>query len=184
MGDGGRAQRGNPHPSSLRPHPSTVRATPDRIRLALLILLLLLAVSPAFADVQAHVVSVHDGDTLTVLIDQRQVKVRLTDIDAPELKQPFGTRSKQSLSEMCFGKVAVLAVRGQDRYKRSLAQVTCGGTDANTEQVRRGLAWTYTRYAPADSPLYAIQVAARSEYRGLWADPAPVPPWDWRRNGH
>ena len=150
---------------------------------ALVLFPLLLGVSPARADVQARVVSVHDGDTLTVLIDQRQVKVRLTDIDAPELGQPFGTRSKQSLSEMCFGKVAVLDVRGQDRYKRSLAKVTCAGTDANAEQVRRGYAWTYTRYAHADSPLHAIQLAAQTAHRGLWSDPAPMAPWDWRRNG-
>ena len=129
-------------------------------------------------------VSVHDGDTLTVLIEQRQVKVRLTDIDAPELRQPFGTRSKQSLSEMCFGKVAVLDVRGQDRYKRSLAQVTCAGTDANAEQVRRGYAWTYTRYAPRDSPLHAIESEARFAHRGLWSDATPVAPWNWRRSGH
>ena len=77
-----------------------------------------------------------------------------------------------------------LDVRGKDRYKRTIAQVTCAGTDANAEQVRRGLAWTYTRYARVSSPLYAIQSAAQAENRGLWADPAPTPPWDWRRNGH
>ena len=131
----------------------------------------------------ARVVSVHDGDTLTVLIEQRQVKVRLTDIDAPELGQPFGTKSKQSLSELCFGKTAALDVRGQDRYRRALARVTCAGTDANAEQVRRGYAWIYTRYARIDSPLYAIQSTAREAHRGLWTDQAPVPPWDWRR-GH
>ena len=151
--------------------------------LALAAFPLLLAVAPARADVLARVVSVHDGDTLTVLVDQRQVKVRLSDIDAPELKQPFGSRSKQSLSDLCFGKLAALDVRGQDRYKRTLAQVTCEGRDANTEQVRRGYAWTYTRYAPAGSPLYAMQDEARSAHRGLWSDPTPVPPWDWRR-GH
>jgi len=117
------------------------------------------------------------------VIERKQVKVRLTDIDAPELGQPFGARSKQSLSEMCFGKVASLDVRGQDRYKRSLAKVTCAGTDANAEQVRRGYAWTYTRYARADSPLHAIQLDARTAHRGLWSDPAPVAPWNWRRNG-
>ncbi len=145
---------------------------------------LLLAVPSAHADVLARVVSVHDGDTLTVLIERKQVKVRLTDIDAPELRQPFGTRSKQSLSELCFGKVAALDVRGQDRYKRSLARVTCDGTDANAEQVRRGFAWTYTRYARADSPLHAIEGEARAAQRGLWAEVAPIPPWSWRRNGH
>jgi endonuclease YncB( thermonuclease family) len=127
------------------------------------------------------VVSVHDGDTLTVLVEKRQVKVRLTDIDAPELKQPFGSRSRQSLAELCFGKEAALDVRGQDRYKRTLATVTCAGTDANAEQVRRGYAWTYARFARADSPLFGLQSEARSAHRGLWAEPTPVAPWDWRR---
>lgn len=144
---------------------------------------LLLAASPALADTRGRVVSVHDGDTLTVLIDDRQVRVRLTDIDAPELGQPFGTRSRQSLSDLCFGKTAALDVRGQDRYKRTLAHVTCAGTDANSEQVRRGYAWTYVRYARRDSPLLALENEARAAHRGLWQDRAPVPPWDWRRNG-
>ena len=127
--------------------------------------------------------SVHDGDTLTVLMEQRQIRIRLTEIDAPELRQPFGTRSKQSLSELCFGKTAELAIRSHDRYGRTLAQVTCAGTDANAEQVRRGYAWTYTRYARPDSPLHTLQVEARAARRGLWGDPTPIPPWDWRRNG-
>ena len=125
-------------------------------------------------------ISVHDGDTLTVLIEGRPIRVRLIDIDAPELRQPFGTRSRQSLSGLCFGKVASLDVRGHDRYNRTLARVTCGGADANTEQVRRGYAWTFTRYARTDSPLFAIEREARAAHRGLWQDPAPVAPWEWR----
>jgi len=152
-----------------------------RLFLKALCLTLLLAIAPAQADVRGRVVSVHDGDTLTVLVERRQVKVRLTDIDAPELKQPFGTRSRQSLAELCFGKEASLDVRGQDRYQRTLATVTCAGTDANAEQVRRGYAWTYTRYARARSPLIAIQSEARSAHRGLWSEPSPVAPWEWRR---
>ena len=152
-----------------------------RLFLKALCLTLLLAVTPAQADVRGRVVSVHDGDTLTVLVDRHQVKVRLTDIDAPELKQPFGTRSRQSLAELCFGKDASLDVRGQDRYQRTLATVTCAGTDANAEQVRRGYAWTYTRYARTNSPLIAIQSEARSAHRGLWSEPSPVAPWEWRR---
>ena len=153
-----------------------------RLSLKALCLTLLLAIYPAQADVRGRVVSVHDGDTLTVLVERREVKVRLTDIDAPELKQAFGTRSRQSLAELCFGKEASLDVRGRDRYKRTLAIVTCAGTEANVEQVRRGFAWTYTRFARADSPLIAIENEARSSHRGLWADPAAVAPWDWRRN--
>lgn len=144
---------------------------------------LLLAAFPAYAVGSVRVISVHDGDTLTVLIDHRSVRVRLTDIDAPELGQPFGTRSRQSLSALCFGKSAALDVRSQDRYGRTLAQVTCAGTDANAEQVRRGYAWIFTRYARPDSPLYTLQSEARAAHRGLWMDRSPTPPWDWRRKG-
>ena len=154
-----------------------------RSSLSALCLALLLVVPAALADTRGRVVSVHDGDTLTVLIDHRQVRVRLTDIDAPELKQPFGTRSRQSLADLCFGKQAALDVRGQDRYHRTLAQVTCDGKDANAEQVRRGYAWTFVRYARPDSPLLVLEKEARAAHRGLWQDSAPVPPWDWRRNG-
>ena len=138
---------------------------------------------PATAEVVGRVVSVHDGDTLTVLVDRRQVKIRLKDIDAPEMGQRFGRNARQSLSDMCFGKMAAIEIGARDRYRRAIAQVTCSGTDANAEQVRRGLAWTYARYAPRDSPLFAVEEEARTARRGLWMDPAPVAPWDWRRSG-
>ena len=155
----------------------------NRLLPAALCLTLYLAASPALAVIEGRVVSVHDGDTLTIVIEHRQVRVRLIDIDAPELGQPFGTRSRQSLSNLCFGKVAALDVRGQDRYNRTLARVTCAGADANAEQVRRGYAWTFVRYARPDSPLLSIEREARAAHRGLWQDPAPVAPWDWRRGG-
>jgi endonuclease YncB( thermonuclease family) len=145
---------------------------------------LLFVAPPVLADIRGRVVSVHDGDTLTVVIDRRQVRVRLTDIDAPELGQPFGTRARQSLSELCFGKPAALDVRGQDRYHRILAQVSCAGRDANSEQVRRGYAWIFVRYTGPRSPLYALEAEARSARRGLWSEAAPVAPWEWRRKGH
>ncbi len=147
------------------------------------LLALLLAAFPSYAGLSGRVVSIRDGDTLTVLIDSRPLRVRLSEIDAPELAQPFGTRSRQSLSDLCFGKPAEINIRGRDRYKRTIAQVSCAGTDANTEQVRRGYAWTYTRYARRDSPLHALQEQAQAARRGLWAGPLPIPPWDWRRNG-
>ena len=61
-----------------------------------------------------------------------------------------------------------------------LAHVRCNGTDAGAEQVRQGMAWVFVRYAPADSPLYAIEAEARAARRGLWATAQPVPPWQWR----
>ena len=133
------------------------------------------------ANVSGRVVSIADGDTLTVLVDHKQVKVRLADIDAPERKQPYGTRSRQSLAELCHQKAATVETREKDRYGRTIGYVSCAGVDANAEQVRRGMAWVYDHYAKTDSPLYAAQEQARSARRGLWTDGRAVPPWKWRR---
>ena len=143
-------------------------------------LLLIGLTSNAYGDFTGKVVNVADGDTITVLRDRTQVKVRLLEIDAPEKAQAFGTKSKESLSEMCFGKTAELADKGKDRYGRVLARVTCDGVDANAEQVRRGMAWVYDRYV-TDKTLYAVQEEAKAERRGLWQDEKPLPPWEWRK---
>ena len=127
------------------------------------------------------VVGIADGDTLTVLCNgNEQVKIRLAEIDAPEKKQPFGNRSKQSLSAMCFKKQAEIKPQTKDRYGRTVARVICDGADANEEQVRRGMAWVYDKYV-RDRSLYAIQDKARASKVGLWADDKPVKPWEYRR---
>ena len=125
------------------------------------------------------VVGVADGDTITVLRDRTQVKVRLLEIDAPEKAQAFGTKSKESLSEMCFGKTAEVVEKGKDRYGRTLARVSCDGVDANAEQVSRGMAWVYDRYV-TDKTLYAVQDEAKADRRGLWHDEKSVAPCEWR----
>lgn len=127
----------------------------------------------------AIVVSISDGDTLTVVHDQQQVKIRLAEIDAPEKAQSFGSRAKQSLSDMCFGKTAEVSAQTRDRYGRTVARVRCDGIDANAEQVRRGMAWVYTKYSH-DPVFPPLEQEARAAHRGLWADPSPVPPWEWR----
>ena len=102
------------------------------------------------------VIAIADGDTLTVLDnDLKPIKVRLAEIDAPEKKQPFGTRARQSLGELCHEKRAEVRVTYRDRYGRLVGRVTCDGTDANVAQVRRGLAWAYDRYA-TDATLYRL----------------------------
>jgi endonuclease YncB( thermonuclease family) len=132
------------------------------------------------ADFAGTVVAVADGDTLTVLVDRKQVKVRIADIDAPESKQAFGSRSRQALAELCFRRPAQVTDKGPDRYGRTVGEVSCAGRDVATDQVRAGMAWVFTRYAPKNSPLYAIEAEARTARRGLWADQNPVPPWEWR----
>jgi len=73
--------------------------------------------------------------------------------------------------------------RATDRYKRTVARVTCGGIDANAEQVNRGMAWVYRRYSK-DHDLYVLEHGARVGKRGLWADSSPTPPWLWRKNSN
>jgi len=106
--------------------------------------------------------------------------VRLAEIDAPEKRQAFGDRSKQHLAELCFKKTAELRPQGRDRYGRSVGRVVCGGTDANAEQVRAGMAWAYTPYI-TDQRLAKLEQEARTDRRGLWSDSVPIAPWEWRR---
>lgn len=159
---------------------SAARSRALALGLPFAVFILAIAYPVAAEQITGRVVAIQDGDTLTVLVDRRQVKVRLVEIDAPEKAQAFGNRSRQSLSDLCFNKTATLADKGKDRYGRTLARVSCEGVDANAEQVRRGMAWVYDRYV-TDRSLYSLQDAARAEKRGLWADPKLVPPWEWRR---
>lgn len=144
-------------------------------------MLTLLTVTAGADTLSGRVVGIADGDTITVLVERQQVKVRLVEIDAPEKAQAFGNRSKQSLSEMCFDKEAQIQEKSKDRYGRTLGRVYCAGMDTSAEQVRRGMAWVYRKYAPKDSPLYAIEDEAKAARRGLWVDADPMPPWEWRR---
>lgn len=130
------------------------------------------------------IVGITDGDSLTARCEvprgMQTFKVRLTEIDAPEKAQPFGNRSKQALSELCFKKPALLHSQGTDRYGRLLARVECDGVDANASMVALGMAWVYDQYV-TDETLYEHQGEARSVRRGLWSRNDPVPPWEWRR---
>jgi endonuclease YncB( thermonuclease family) len=153
-----------------------------RIKAIVVALALAVAAAASAGELAGKVVRVHDGDTLTVLVDSHQIRVRLTDIDAPELGQAFGRRSRDSLAEMCAGVVARVVEQGHDRYGRTLGRVTCASFDTNTEQVRRGMAWVFVRYAAKNSPLYQLQAEARLARRGLWLEPQPIAPWDWRQH--
>ena len=123
------------------------------------------------------VVSIHDGDTITILTQEKQqVKVRLYGIDAPEKKQPYGQKSKQFLSNLIAGRSVEIQEKGKDRYKRVLGIVYLDGQDINEQMVLNGYAWAYVKY----SKIYAKQeLKARSQNLGLWRD-KPIPPWVFR----
>lgn len=133
------------------------------------------------ADFQGRVIHVIDGDTIDVLVNQRPVRVRLAGIDAPEKAQPFGDVSRRALADLVGQRLVHVRDAGADRYGRSLGVVTVAGIDANHAQVQAGYAWVYRQYS-RDAGLYAAETGARSRRSGLWRDPAPVPPWQWRRS--
>lgn len=145
-----------------------------------------LAVSlPVFAQIDtfsARVVGVTDGDTITVLRESREIKIRLYGIDTPEKSQDYGSRAKQRTSDLVFGKPVVVEAVDTDRYGRTVANIFLpGGQSLNATLVSDGLAWWYQRYAPGDNVLEVAERNARSARRGLWSQPNPVAPWDFRR---
>ncbi len=147
----------------------------------LLLLLLVVIWHPALAEtINGRVVGVHDGDTLTLLLaGNQQLKIRLAQIDAPESNQGFGRVSKQSLSDLAFGKEVSVEVETIDKYGRTVGKVLVGGMDANLEQVKNGMAWEYVKYAH-DPAYYSAKKSARANGVGLWSQPNPVPPWEFR----
>jgi len=148
-----------------------------------LLALLVTVACIAAGTLSGRVVAVSDGDTLTLLTkDKQQVKIRLSDIDTPEKRQPFGSRSQQALASKVFGKDVTIAVREKDRYGRTVGRVLLDGRDINAELVAEGYAWVYRQYSK-DQRLFQLEDEARAMKRGLWALPEAErqPPWEWRR---
>jgi endonuclease YncB( thermonuclease family) len=130
-----------------------------------------------------RVVGITDGDTLTLLVDRRQVRVRLAQIDAPESDQPYGKKAKAALSALAFGRQAHVEVVDIDRYGRTVGEVFVDGIDVNREMVREGHAWAYTKYSHT-TEIIELEDSARAAKKGLWALPENQrePPWLWRHS--
>ena len=148
------------------------------------------------ATLSGLVVGVHDGDTIIVLDAERQQhKVRLAGIDAPEGRQPFGTRSRQHLAGLVYRQSVNVEWSKVDRYGRIVGKVLTVAPclmapcplalDANLAQITAGMAWHYKEYEreqlPADRAAYAhAEKDARDRRAGIWADGDAIPPWEWR----
>ncbi|GIW43492.1 MAG: hypothetical protein KatS3mg077_0774 [Candidatus Binatia bacterium] len=155
---------------------------------ALLFLWLLLAGAPAearrhrqpYRSFEAPVVAVSDGDTFVVRYGGRNLRIRLAEVDAPELRQPYGREARAFTARLVIDKVVHIEPRAVDRYDRIVARVrTADGKNLCEELLRNGLAWWYRRYSN-DRHLEALEAEAKRQKRGLWADPDPVPPWLYR----
>lgn len=145
---------------------------------------LLLAVGLALAcapEVRgARCIRVIDGDSLMLRIDREAVECRLEGIDAPERSQPFGRAAGRHLASLVMGQPLEAEITGRDGFGRALVRLRRGELDVNLEMVRQGYAWHFTGYS-SDRELARAEAAARADRRGLWRDPAPVPPWEHRR---
>ncbi len=136
---------------------------------------------PAFG-LTGRVVRVADGDTLSLLDkNNTQHKIRLHGIDTPERDQPYGKAAWKALSTMVAGKTVGVVVLGKDSYGRTDGTVYLDERNINLAMVAGGHAWWYRYYAKDDRLLAVTEQQAREQKRGLWAQPDPIPPWDWRR---
>lgn len=137
------------------------------------------------AELNVSVISVLDGDTIEVVHDRKAQRIRLHGIDCPEKGQPFGTVAKWALSALVlFGRTVTIQRHDTDRYKRVVADIVLAdATNVNQKLVKDGWCWWYRTYAPDDMVLEGFEAEAREAKRGLWIDPRPIPPWEWRKPG-
>ena len=158
-----------------------------KVKVAIISLLVLLAVLIIATSVKAElalVTRVIDGDTIEVTLSGKTESIRLYGIDAPEKKQAYGLSAKDFVEVMVGGKmVDILLVGGKDRYERPVAIVMYGTQNLQEQLLLAGYAWVYPQYCrksfcTAWSTLQGISAGNRV---GLWASPAPVRPWEWRK---
>lgn len=138
------------------------------------------------ATVRGTVVHVTDGDTVVMRGLEGEFRIRLAAIDSPEREQPGYEAARKSLASIAGGKdVTVIFTKVDDRGRLVGRVFVNGREDAGLEQIRRGYAWHFKRYAAeqsgADRTAYAAaEKAARSQRAGLWSRPNPMPPWQYR----
>lgn len=154
----------------------------NRAVIAIIMSLIIPAISLAW---QGKVVNVSDGDTVTVLHDGKQEKVRLYGIDCPEKGQAFGQVAKDFTSSMVAGKVVEVTDKDKDGYGRTVGVVTVEGVNVNISAVESGCAWVYTQYCKEQfcKDWKKAEEAARISGDRMWGDPNIIPPWDWRHGG-
>ena len=130
------------------------------------------------------VVGISDGDTITVLHDGKGEKIRLYGIDTPEKRQAFGNRSKQFTSKMVYGKTVEVETKDIDRYGRTVGIVTIGHQSLNEALIKNGFAWVYRKYCKETfcEDWLNLEIVARYGRIGLWSEPDPIPPWEFRHS--
>jgi endonuclease YncB( thermonuclease family) len=128
------------------------------------------------------VVAIVDGDSLRAKIQGAEMDFRLSDLDAPEMNQPYGGEAKDALNAFAAGKDIVVLPLDTDSYGRTVAHLWVNGVYVNRELVKGGAAWFYPEFAKGDC-LYWVEQKARTSRRGLWGLPPKthIEPWEWRK---
>ena len=153
------------------------------IRLSVITVFLFMSFTLEAAPEKVRVIRVIDGDTIVVLSNNHPVKVRLKDIDAPEMGQPYGKKSKKALSKKIFKVWLDLDNKGKDHYGRTLGTLYRDGEDINLYMVKNGHAWVYRHYTNDSGYLKAEEIA-RLQRLGIWKLPKSqqTAPWEWRKH--
>ena len=134
----------------------------------------------SWADFAARVITVHEGDRLTIHHDGRKETIYLKDIDCPDLKQPYGKQAKLVTAAFIGNRDVVVRGLKRDKQGRVSAEVLLDdGRNVGHELLKEGLAW-WRRSASSDASLEVVEELARASGKGLWADSDPVPPWKWK----
>jgi len=180
--------------SNHRAHPATNVTTMDfrtsifsrftrqaAITAAAALLLFLCAGGALAEELMGRVIKVADGDTITVqLANKKKERIRFLGIDAPEHDQAYGAEARTAMNKLANSKMVKVVYEQRDMYGRIVGQVFVDGRDLGMLMLRMGLAWHYKQYS--NSKEYAAsEEAARQAKVGLWHDPSPVPPWEFRR---
>lgn len=150
-----------------------------------LIFFILIFANASFAEqFNGKVYKVVDGDTIWVKSVNKAVKIRLSYIDAPELKQSYGIQSKEYLTSLILNKNVEIHSYRRDRYKRVIGEVYIHNNNEsvfiNAKLLKSGHAWVYKRYRK-NPYLMNLESYARTNKNGIWRLENPIKPWEYRR---
>lgn len=145
-------------------------------------LFFLLAIPVTCFSWPAKVVSVTDGDTINVLRDGQQVKVRLYGIDCPEKGQDYGQKARDLAAALVAGRNVEVDQKDTDRYGRTVGLVKVDGQGLNELIIQNGYAWVYRQYCKEKfcADWIKSEAVARQQKKGMWASSVVIPPWEWR----
>jgi len=133
------------------------------------------------AEVVAKVISVEEGDRLTIRHGGRTKTIYVKDIDCPQLTQPYGKHAKRVTASYVANRDVVIRGLSADKQKRLSAEVLLhDGRSLGRELLKEGMAW-WKRSPSADQRLELLEELARASGKGLWSDPKPIPPWEWKQ---